>query len=308
MSTTTVTPGLVEAIAKLENMARAAVVPHLIHVPVSDGKDAVQASFVALPDHHGKLNLEPLADRLKQAACLAREQRLSRADGPDRREGTARLQTLGSFIAHANRFQAEHSAVWADAEKRRLVSVLDYHPEGADSPARWGKHRGVYECPLSEAWTAWGGEAGLELSQDAFAELLDTRDRELSSGQFPNGAPAPSPASLVNLASNLEVYSEMKAKRERDATTGRVRLSFSEEKGVAGTLQPPAAFFIVIPIFQDSQPQLLEVRLRVTVENGEAKFHLRLHAAGDVLREAFAELCKRVHEATELPVFTGTPE
>jgi hypothetical protein len=197
--------------------------------------------------------------------------------------------------------------VWADAANRRLMAVLDYHKAGAAGAPRWGRHAGTYECPLSEAWRAWGGGAPLALDQDAFAAHLDARDRDLASGTV-NGRAAPEPAALVTLAANLEAYSASKAKRERDPNTQRVRISYSTESGFSGDVVPPPSFLIFIPVFQDGVRQLLEVRLRVEVEEGTATFTAQIHAAGDVLRDAFLALCERVKAETGLPVFLGTPE
>jgi hypothetical protein len=108
---------------------------------------------------------ESLLPAMREGAKFAEEQRLKTAKGPDARQGTAVHQTLGSFIAHANRFKSPASAVWADPARRALVSVLDYHAEGAGSPAAWARHRGLYACPLSDAWMAWGGLNGLTLTQ-----------------------------------------------------------------------------------------------------------------------------------------------
>lgn len=295
------------AIDSIQHLGAAAAKRERFELVAHDGKETKSVPVCVVTGADGALRVVSFASHVQEASEVLRKLRLAQEDGPDHRQGVAELQAITSFIDHANRFKGENSAVWADAARRRLVSVLDYHPAGANSPARWGRHRGVYDCPLSEAWRAWGGEEGLELSQDDFAELLDSRDRDLVEGKLPSGMPAPSPSALVTMAANLEVYSEAKAKRSRDKYN-RVSLSYSEEKGVAGEVQPPQAFLVAIPVFQDSARQVLEVRLRVTVEEGKAKFHVRLHAAGEVWREAFLGLCRQVEEATKLPVFIGTPE
>ena len=300
---------LSDAIARIQQISFEATRPHITKVQCDDGKgQKVEIPIAFLSRGDGKVEAHPLLDALKAGSQFVEHERLRHAEGPDRREGIAAHQALQSFIDHANRFKAPHSAIWADAARRQLVSVLDYHPAGAESPARWGKHRGTYACPLSEAWQAWGGGKELVLDQDAFAAVLDQRDRELAAGDFPNGKTAPDPAFLLTLAANLEVFANTSAKRARDPNTGRVKLTFIEEKGVAGELAPPPSFLIAIPVFQDAAPQALEVRLRVEVQEGHARFHVQIHAAGDVLRDAFNELCSRVATATELPLFVGTPE
>jgi hypothetical protein len=101
--------------------------------------------------------------------------------------------------------------------------------------------------------------------------------------------------------------SNLAAKREREAS-GRTKVTFSQADGVAGTVAPPAAFLVNIRVFEDGSPQVLQVRLRVTVEGAVAKFHVRIHRASELLRESFAELVAEVKERAEVPVFVGTPE
>ena len=303
-----ITGDLAAAIQEIELNAVKGAELKTVNVEVDDGTGAKQSVPVLVVPGAFGATIHPLLDVTKQGADWAKTQRLAKADGPDRRQGTAVHHTLASFIQHAKRFKAPNSAIWANAQARQLVSVLDYHEAGFDKAARWGQHRGVYGCPLSEAWLAWGGVEGRKLDQDAFAQLLDSRDRELAEGDLPGGGKAPAPSTLVTLANNLEVFSSATTKRERDANTGRVKLSFSEEKGPIGSVPIPSAFLVQIPIFQDQPAKTLEVRLRVEVEDGEATFALRIQAAGDVLRNAFDSLCEAVGVSTEIPVFAGQPE
>lgn len=297
--------GAAEAIKEVERLARAAAGPQTLALDVPDGTGDKKSVPVLV--HEGRAVV--LADAIVTAARVARELRATEKDPPGWREGTAEHQSLDSFIEHVKRFKSDASAVWANAAARQLVSVLDYHPSGAESPAAWGRHRGRYACPLSAAWHAWGGEKGLSLTQEEFADLLDTRDYELSGGALPGSArEAPSPASLVTLANNLQVYSTATAKRERDLKTGRIHISYSEDKGVSGSVTPPPAFAVLIRVFEDAEPSQLEVRLRVTVEGGQARFAVNIHAASDVLRRAFGSLCTEVADTADVPVFVGTAE
>lgn len=301
----TETSGAAEAIKEVERLAKEGMAPQTIALEVPDGGGGKKPVPVLI--HDGRATV--LADAIREAAKVAQGLRATEEAPPGWRAGRAEHQSLASFIAHVERFKSAASVVWANAVARRLVSVLDYHPEGSASPAAWGRHRGIYASPLSSAWIAWGGEKGLILSQEEFAELLDSRDFELIAGDFPGTSKeAPSPAALVTLANNLEVYSTATAKRERDANTGRVRISFTEEKGVSGAVMPPPAFLVLIRIFQDSEPTPVEIRLRVTVDGGQARFAVQIHAAGDVLRAAFEGLCETVRDATSLPVFVGESE
>lgn len=232
-----------------------------------------------------------------------------RAERPRRRRGAAELQSVASFVEHVLRFKSGESAVFANAKDRTFTAVFNYHPAGADSPPAWGDHRSVYACPLSTEWKAWGGGADLGATQDGFATFLVKRERDLAvnAGSSPD-KPYPSPADLMTLAGTLETYSSMKSKRDRDIRTGRVSVSFSEESGVKGNVVIPAAFGIRIPIFEDADPVLVEVSLRVEVVEGAARFVIGITDAEKVLRSAFTGLVERVHRDTELTVFVGTPE
>lgn len=299
------------AVALIQASARASVEVQVKELETFSGRgDKLIIPVAFLPDGDGALEAVPLGQAMLDGARAARELRNLSAAGPERREGTAEHQALSSFIEHANRFKAEHSAIWANPAQRVFLSVLDYHPRGPDAAPRWGKHRGVYPCPLSEAWTAWGGTAGLALGQDLFAKLLDERDRELTTGTFSggqlDGKTAPPPSDLVTLAGQLETYSRSTAKREREPT-GRTKLTFTEEQGTSVAV--PRAFLINIRVFEDGPPQTLEVRLAVRLsEKGQALFHLRIHGAAELLRESFADVCARVGAETSLSVFIGVPE
>lgn len=297
--------------AAIEVIQRAAVsgsAVQLFPIAAEDGAGGtVTIPGIAVANQQG-ICTQNFLDVLKQGSAWAKEQRLAKAAGPDRRRGSAHHQSLLSFNGHVNRFKSEKSAVWANPETRQLISILDYHQSGAESPAAWCLHRGTYSCPLSEAWNEWGGGEALKVSQDDFALLLDSRDRELIGGKLPNGAAAPEPSYLITLANNLEVYSNATAKRERDTNTGKLKISFSEEKGVSGTVAPPPSFLVNIPVFQDAAPQVIEIRLRVSVEDGQAQFSVQIHAAADLLRASFGEVCNEVARATSVPLFVGTAE
>lgn len=298
-----------EAIEAIRKLSAAALTAQVITVKVSDGESTVEVPVAMLPTGTGKLEPISLLEQMGEAAEFAKSQRLMAADGPDFRSGIANHQALSSFIEHAKRFKADNSALWANPSTRALVSILDYHPAGHASEPRWMRHRGAYTFPLSEAFVAWGGISGKAFTQEDFAKLLDSRDMELATGVLPsNDKKAPEPASLVTLAQNLEVYAKSTAKRERDPNTGRVKVSYTEDKGVSGDVLPPPAFLINIPIFQDSDAELLEVRLRVEVVEGHAKFLVQIHRAADLLRFAFQKLSNLAAEQTGMPLFIGVQE
>lgn len=280
----------------------------VFQITVKDKDVEVAVPVALLPTANGGMQSAPLLDLVKSSTAFARERRLLYATGADRREGTADFQSVASLIAHVNRFKDPDSAIWANPTARQIVAIFDYHRQGAAGETRWGRHRGIYKSPVSEAWVAWGGDEGIDLDQDGLIALFDQRDRELTGGKLPDGREAPDPAHLLSTAQKLETFSDNKAKRERDPQTGRLKIAFSTDSGFSGDVTPPPSFLVKIPVFQDEAPQVLEVRLRFTVENAEASFNVQIHAATDVLHAAFKKLVEKVGTDTGLPVFLGTPE
>ena len=313
----TTTTDFAAALRVIQDAARASTPAkdriHVLPVAEPGHENEIDVPLVVGVGSDGRPFVTSLFDTIKTTIDFLRAERLRNADGPDFISGTASMQSLASFIAHVQRFKYNGwTVVWADGAQRRLVAVFDYHEgEGGGSDMNaphWTRHRSIYPCPLSEAWMAWGGGEEKRLEQDALSTLLDTRDRELVGGTLPSGKPAPDPAALVTMAASLETFSSEKVKRERDKDTRRVKLAFSSDTGFLGDVMPPPSFLVKIPVFQDAEPQELEMRLRAEVKDGKAAFSLRIHAAGDVLRAAFASLCKQVGRETGLLVFQGTPE
>jgi uncharacterized protein YfdQ (DUF2303 family) len=304
-------PNYKEALQHLEATAQQAMVVRVEELKFHDSAgEAGRLSVAFLADGHGKVRVQSLGDIIAAARERADKERLLSAPGPDRRKGVANHQSLASLIAHANRFKDEHSAVWASAENQEasLTVVFNYHSTGHDGRPRWGDHRATYDCPLSSAWKAWGGGAVREFTQEGLAKFLEQHDYELAQGTLPNSEKAPPPATLLTLADTLETYSTSKVKKEKDKATGRVRLSLEDDRGVASAAPPPS-FLILIPIFEDSEAELLEVRLRVRVEkDGSAIFTLQIHDAERKWRASYQKVLDTVINKTGLPVYEGTPE
>jgi uncharacterized protein YfdQ (DUF2303 family) len=305
-------PNYKEALQLIQDTARLGDKPHVVEVTGLNADGSKVPAFVAfVADGPGKAKPVSLLPYISEAMAHAERLRLEDAVGPDRRKGTAAHQTLSSFIAHLQRFKDEHSAVWAKANEQQaqLVGIFNYHETGDTGTPRWGDHRAVYPCPLSGAWTAWGAGEEMELNQDEMAEFLESRDYDLTSGTLRSGSTSLAPNVLLSMANKLEVYSNSTARRERDPGTGRVSVSFTEEKGLAtGSVQPPSAFLISIPVFEDAEPETMEVRLRVKVVDARAVFTLQIHDAERIWRKSFDKVCQQVILDTALPVYQGTPE
>ena len=237
---------------------------------------------------------------------------------PERREGTAQLLELESFIAHAKRFADVDSAIFAspDAAAPKLVAVLDYHRATAEGAPRYGKHRAVYPFPLSEEWKAWQAKNGKQLGQKDFAEFLEDRIGDVAAPPadhdlVKHGGSLASPSQLVELSRGLDVHVGAQVKQAVKLSSGEAQIQFITEHkdGDGKPLKVPSAFVIQIPVFRNGALYELGVRLRYRVAPGAGvSWFFEIHRADRVFDDAFKEACLKAGSETSLPVFVGTPE
>lgn len=229
----------------------------------------------------------------------------ARAPAPRAREGVAHHVELDSFIAHAKRFADADSVVWADPSGPSLTAVLDYHRAGGDGAPRWGRHRAVYTCPLSEQWRVWTAKDGAPFSQDAFADFIEERMRDLAPP--PKESDIAQPAKLVEIGRLLRVHAKSTFEREINPTTGEFSMVSKTEHDKSST-KIPRGFLLQIPIFDAGRPVQVEARLRFKIDGGRPSFSFLLVDVKHVLRAGFAEVRSAVAEGTGLPIFAGSPE
>lgn len=243
-------------------------------------------------------------------------------DAPERREGTANLEDIESFIAHAKRFADADSALFAcsNPASPALLSVLDYHRIGAASSPRFGRHRGVYSFPLSDEWKGWVARNAQVMDQAAFAELVENRITDVldpaGAGETPTklaeaiGCKFASPTKLLELSRGLSVRVGAKIRTAQNLATGEAALTYvsehQDEHGAA--LKVPGAFLIGLPVFRNGAPYQLAVRLRYRVREGGITWFYELYRADRVFDHAFREACEHARTETGLPLYVGSPE
>lgn len=181
-------------IPEIIEAARARKGAKLIDVVQFAEADEGPVPMLMLPEAGGGISTESVLEEVKAWREFRRER-------PDRRDGTAQLGTMDSFIDHALRFMDQDSTVWISPDPRapKFTSILDYHeavnpPEPAvkalpikagDEPAemthesarvalpRFGRHRGVFVPAFSPEWELWMGANDKPIGQVAFAKLIE---------------------------------------------------------------------------------------------------------------------------------------
>lgn len=266
------------------------------------------------------LKLQDADEREHPFAVLPQDMRLeslapiiaemdARAANPRHRSGTARHQEVDSFIAHINRSKDEGSAIWADIDATTLTAILDYHEPGADGAPRWGRHRAVYSCPLSQQWKLWMGNNDKAMGQEGFGQFIEDNLRDIvpPDPNNPEDAECPQPAKVLEMARTLVVRTKGEFSRTLNPTTGEGSLVCKTENETSST-KIPKAFLLGIPVFEAGARYRIEARLRFAMRDGRPTFSYSLYQPQVVLRDAFGEVRARVQKETSLPLFVGTPE
>ncbi|RBO54684.1 hypothetical protein DSD19_04725 [Rhodovulum sp. BSW8] len=261
---------------------------------------------------------------------------------PTRRRGIATHMTLESLIGWANRFKGETSVLYVNPDPQRpsLTCIADYHAAGAadvgalgDPSARHCAHQGVYRFPLSKEWKFWTAISGKGLDKDELGELIEEHAKDVldpTPSLMNPGTVEPSEpweermldiaqriqgrfaqlSRLLDLSKSFQIYetSNLEVRTNRD--TGEQSVQFvNEHKDVDGKpIALPNLFMLAIPVFESGALYRVPVRFRYRKSGATVKFILSLYDPESAFDDALDEAVNTAMEATDLPLFAGTPE
>lgn len=251
-------------------------------------------------------------------------------DAPKRREGTATLTRIESFIGHVNRFKTEHSAIFAGDDPKRpsLTAVLDYHQSvssyGIDAVPDFGRHRAHFAFPLAPEWRIWLEQNGKSMSvlefghflEDNFVHVEQVGDFDVLNddikhlvSQLGREAVA-TPSKLLVLSNGLTINENAQVANHQNLATGEAEIRFkTEHTDAAGApLAIPKLFIVTIPVFARGDLYRIAARLRYRVSQGRVSFSYDLWGVDRVFEQAFVEACSKAQDETGLPLLYGTAE
>lgn len=250
-----------------------------------------------------------------------------RRAAPERVRGTARLESVESFVDYVKAFAGLESKLFAtqgkdDIAAPELVAIIDHHGKGPEVKPQFCTHRAEYTFPLSDEWKAWAGVDGDWLDQAKFAAFLEDHATDVIPGNaLPDssgiaqaardlGFDLATPARLIELSRGLSVRVDKRAAQTVNLQTGEAQLLFSEAHNddSGQPLRVPGGFAIAIPVFRSGVLFPLFVRLRYRVGSGKVGWSFCLHRPDHVFQAAFRKGCELARDATALPLFYGTPE
>jgi len=287
---------LTEAIEKIVELAHAdtrdATAETYDHIKVEDGE--IPVVLQRGPDGCTTTTV------FERALVIAEERRAT----PRALVAVQTLTDVDSFTRYVNRFKNADSAIFADAEAVKLRAVLDFHaPSSTPENQRWGRHRALYACPLSEPWKRWTAFDGKPMSQDEFADFIDANMADLTSPTATDVDVA-QPAAVLEMARNLQVRTKGAFERQVNQTTGESNFLARTENETTST-KIYRAFALKLPVFRNGEPWRVEARIRFKLAEQKATFSYHLHQRIETIEHAFAEVCKVVGDATSLPIFAA---
>lgn len=239
---------------------------------------------------------------------------------PERKSGTAKVSTLQSFTDLVNRHKTDNSVIFANIDWRKpsLTAVIDYHAKENGSLADNGKHRVLYEFPLSEEWQAWVSLNGKAMTQQDFAFFIEDRipelaaphEEEITYWEATLGGRVAYPNQIVELSRGLKVNAETKLRSNTVLATGEGELTWEEEhrdhKG--DRLIVPSLFILQLPPFFRGEKARVPARLRYRVKDGAVTWFYQLYRPDLYITEQVERDFERALDETDLPGFQGAPE
>nr|WP_246340055.1 DUF2303 family protein [Ancylobacter tetraedralis] len=287
-------------------MAKAAAGPHYVPIDTSGLGPGLPSGIPALWD----------ADKQQLVSVHSEIERYRLK--PKASTGTAKVETLGSFIELTNRHKSEASAIFAATAwpNPKLTAVIDYH--GTDRAPDFLKHRVEYGFPLTDEFKAWVGKNGKPMEQQDFAEFLEEHAAELAT---PFDAERTEyeplfkerfalPNELVELSRHLEVFVGAKVKQSTRLQSGERQIVFETEhmNGKGEPIDIPGIFMIQLPPFVDGDVVRIPARIRYRAGQGSVTWFYQLYRWEYWLRTRVQNDLLKAGKDTALPTFEGSPE
>jgi len=238
--------------------------------------------FLVLPTVNGGMKVEGLAELLPPAY-----HRYSQT-----------LQTEGSFVAYINRFKMEGTMVFADRKARKFLALIDHPTNSDDTPTR-GTHVAYFQTELSREWQAWSKFAGKYHPQKDFAEFLEEHALDICK---------PDPATMLEVASQLDVTKNAEFKQGTRLDNGEVQFSYIEKVSAkAAKAEIPRKFTLSIPVFHGGAQTEVECLFKYHQAEGILGLRVDMHRAEYLLDSVFDGLCDAIESETGRDVLVGWP-
>lgn len=231
---------------------------------------------------------------------------------PRRQKGAIKVRDVASFVAYIQRHNDIGTIAFAGTDGI-ITAVLNHHEpvDLAEGDAGWRDHTVTLERELHTAFKAWTQRNNAWLSQEQFAEFLETRMGEIIT---------PAGAELFEIAEFFQANTSIGFSSSKLLSNGRVQLHYTEDiaatGGKEGDKQVPTEFTIQLRPYRDSKPPeagqpdheqfIVKAKLRYRLQQGKVSFMFILGEELESFMDALHDdVIREVAEATGITVLRG---
>jgi uncharacterized protein YfdQ (DUF2303 family) len=210
------------------------------------------------------------------------------------------LDNVESFTEYLNTYKTAHTKLFALPATGAVLAIIDYHspvmgPAGVNPCC----HRVQLVPRRTAEWKAWIGKNGKQMSQDEFANFIEQ--------WAPLVAYAPDPATLLELASNLEATKSVRFKSAKRMSDGNREFAYAEDvngtiKG--GTMPIPESIRLALTRCYGEDPSHLEAKLRYRINEGNLVMWFDILRLDDVEEAAMGHLIDAIKRDTGIKAYS----
>lgn len=214
------------------------------------------------------------------------------AEAPRRIRAAPRFESMGSFAAYVEAFDAGQARVFASLERRMVVAEIDYHADAfAVSESKgpsWRTHQAEFPVRYDPCFDEWFKRHGTEFPQKDFGWWLEDRAADVIE---------PAGADVIEAARNFETKRDVKIRSVQNLDTGTISLGYEEEDKPSGSLVLPRQFLVRLPVFYGGRTVDFDVKLYYRFTTGEGlKFRIRIMRLAELLDREFEAEMDRLKE------------
>lgn len=203
-----------------------------------------------------------------------------------------------SFCEYHKVFADDATRIFASEPARTVLAIFDYHES---SDPHWCQHRATLKMQESEPWKVWLGANNKKFSQSELSEFLE---------QNVSDVVQPSPASMMEVARDLQATTEVQFGSGLRQQDGQVKFKYTEEtrSTVGGSsITVPEQFVLSIPVFVGGAAVSMQALLRFRMKEGHLTFFYTLIRPEDVIRRAFLEARNQIASTLGVTIINGSP-
>lgn len=229
---------------------------------------------------------------------------------PTRKAGTTVLNDAESFIAVVNDQKGDNTRLFSTIDPPTFTAVFNHHAQGAG----WGDHRAKYNAPISPEWGEWNKVDGKQMNQVDMARFIEANMVDivfLTPNPETKHPGSPDGATFLEICRTLEAKKKVTFKSSVRLPDGSTQFTYDEDvagSAVKGTMHIPEQFTIGVPVFENGDKWMVDVRFRYRIqEGGHLVMWLELVRPHKTIETAVKELREQIGEKTGLQVLNGVP-